>query len=192
MSASSGRATRTTNADSIGRAYCSARSNGPRPNNHLVAQSHKVRRVVAGVGWFYASGVLTKVAGVATVVALAFPAVATAASAPSECSCLLAWNVASNSGNGDRVVRLGRWPSATLTPASVGTVGLNPPTNSNVRGCVLMLSRPGWQQQIVGRWVDHSVRTWIFWPAVRTSARLPRSNVRVLSDGRVTKIYDRR
>jgi hypothetical protein len=118
---------------------------------------------------------------------------ASAAARPSERGCLLAWNAARNSGTRARVVQAAPSPRALLVP---GIVGRDVIVNGMARpaqeapACLLTLVRRGRIQVVSGSWRNGGVRSWTFGREISTSRPLP-ANVRLLRDGRVTKIYRR-
>lgn len=122
------------------------------------------------------------------------PALASSATGPSERACLLAWNAQTNEAGRQRLVASGPWRVAVLRPAVVGRLrfggGAPPQTTSGV-GCSLMLLKQGRLQLVNGRWRDGRVRQWMFERPLATEDGPPVSNVRILADGRVTKLYRR-
>jgi hypothetical protein len=144
------------------------------------------RARVAGGGWFWA----WPLAGL--VVALTLSGAASAAARPSERACLLAWNAPANAVNRPRLVRNGPWVSASLRPTTAGTVTWkldSNPTQTTAQACVLTLAKSGRLQIITGMWREGDVTRWSFGRAIPVDKAPAGSNVKVLPDGRVTKIY---
>jgi hypothetical protein len=106
---------------------------------------------------------------------------------PSERSCLLEWNSPANSASRERVVASGLWSAASLRPGTILTI---PGPAQGKSGCILHLRRKGRFLAVNGPWRNGRVAKWSFGPSGRISGdqHIP-SNVRVLPDGRVTKIY---
>jgi len=111
---------------------------------------------------------------------------------PSERNCLVAWNSRSNVVNQGRIVTSGPWKRALLVPAAVGTVRFpSSTTSAETLGCALILRKPSLAQQIIGYWRDGRVVKWTFSRLFETTSSPGFANVRILRDGRVTKIYRR-
>ena len=126
------------------------------------------------------------------VVVLTLSGAASAAARPSERACLIAWNAPANALNRPRVVRNGPWLSASLRNATTGTVtwklGTNP-TQTTAQACVLTLAKSGRLQIVTGLWREGRVTRWSFGRTIPVEKAPAGSNVKVLPDGRVTKIY---
>jgi hypothetical protein len=121
--------------------------------------------------------------------ALAGPAVA-APSRPSDRACLLAWNAALNQANRVRLIAarptgLSLVPGVTFT--HTWTKG-SAPKQTRAQACLLTLSKPGHIQVVTGIWRAGRVSRWSFGHTLETTRPFV-ANVRLLSDGRVTKIY---
>lgn len=136
-------------------------------------------------------------------IALAFSfavlAVGTATAAylsqPTDRGCLLAWNAASNQSN--RVKLIAERPMTGLslrggTSSTVTWTKGSAARQTSTEACLLTASKPGKIQVVTGVWrVGHVSRwSWGHWGghAIPTTG-LFFANVRLLSDGRVTKIY---
>jgi hypothetical protein len=63
--------------------------------------------------------------------------------------------------------------------------------HSSSQACVLTLVRSGRLQQVTGRWSNGHVEAWTFSRVLRIGAPASRANVRLLADGRVTKVCRR-
>jgi hypothetical protein len=116
---------------------------------------------------------------------------ASAAQRPSERTCLLAWNAPTNKASRLRVVTGGPWSGASLSPATISTFtwkGGSPPKKTKARACLLTLAKPERSQVVAGKWRDGGVARWSF-GRVTAAGEVPGSNVKLLPDGRVTKIY---
>jgi hypothetical protein len=80
------------------------------------------------------------------------------------------------------------------SPTSAGTVGTDtwtkesPPTQTTAPACLLTLAKPGEIRIVTGVWRATGITRWSFGRPVPTSKPFF-ANVRLLSDGRVTKIY---
>lgn len=129
------------------------------------------------------------------VVALTFSGVAAPApTQPSQCACLLAWNAPLNAPNRTRVAAGGPWSGVLLMSGMTITATWrrgSTPTQTTAVTCQLMLVRGGEVQPITGVWRDGQVTGWSFGPAITSGKAPARSNVKVLPDGRVTKVSRR-
>jgi hypothetical protein len=112
---------------------------------------------------------------------------------PTERNCLLAWNARSNEASWHRLVSSGRWKGALLVDAVVGTDTIPPSSTAHVgrQACALLVRDGGRALQVIGRWNDGRVAKWTFSRVFRLQVHVVRSNVRILRDGRVTKLYRR-
>jgi hypothetical protein len=120
------------------------------------------------------------------------PQTAFGAPAPSERRCLLAWNATVNAANRQRIVAEGPWPRASLFPGlSFTTTWRRGSTRVTTRGpaCLLTLVRGTRVRPVTGLWRNGRVGRWSFGRPLTTSHAPGRTNVRVLGDGRVTKVY---
>jgi hypothetical protein len=117
---------------------------------------------------------------------------AAAPSRPSERSCLIAWNAPGNHANRARIAADGPWLRSSLRPGVAGTFAFrrgSSPTQTTAEACLLTLVKPGRLQPVTGIWRGRvGVHRWSFGQTIRTDSFLGR-NVKVLPDGRVTKIY---
>jgi hypothetical protein len=130
-------------------------------------------------------------AGLVAALALSGTA-ALAAPPPSERACLLAWNGQGNAGNRTRVVASGPWSSASLHPGLTGNVTWKrgtPPAQTTAEPCLLTLVKAQRIQPVTGVWRQGRVVRWAFGRAIAIDKLPGRSNIKVLPDGRVTKIY---
>jgi hypothetical protein len=136
----------------------------------------------------------------AVVSALALLPAATAIAAtpkqPSERACLIAWNSPANQVS--RVKLLAERPILGLMlNAGVSYVDTWTNTSSTRTGgpaCLMTIMKRGELQLITGMWRTNGVDRWTFRRAIAATRNYPpldSANVRLLSDGRVTKIYRR-
>lgn len=109
---------------------------------------------------------------------------------PSERACLVSWNARSNLQGRERVAAGAPWRAAVLVAAKTGWVTINPVGSSfETPACVLLLVKSRRMREVVGPWRSGRVTRWRFSPLFSADEiRLP-SNVKVLTDGRVRKIY---
>ena len=109
---------------------------------------------------------------------------------PSDRACLLDWNTPANVNNRQRVVGSGPRSSASLRPGTTFTWKRgSTPMQTTAQACLLALMKSGRLQIVTGTWRDGRVLRWSFGRAI-PAVRIPGgSNVKVLPDGRVTKIY---
>lgn len=132
------------------------------------------------------------VIGVLVAIALSSPALS-AVPRPSERACLIAWNAPANASNRAAVAAGLPWPNATLHPGrtfqDTWTRGGTQRQTSD-DSCLMTLGKRRTLQLVTGLWRNGRVREWSFGQTFATS-RQPPSNVRVLPDGRVTKVYIR-
>lgn len=118
--------------------------------------------------------------------------VASTASVPSARDCLLEWNRQPSAPNRLRLVSSGPWPAARLLPGQAVAAGRSQPSTATpVPACLLTLSKQGRLQIVTGAWRAGHVRRWVFGPVGRIAGAPRYGNVRVLPDGRVTKISRR-
>jgi hypothetical protein len=114
------------------------------------------------------------------------------ARAPSERRCLLAWNSPDNAASRQRIVAEGPWPQASLFAGVSGTItwrrGAKPVT-TNGPACLLTLVRRKRVQPVTGLWRNGVVRRWWFERPLTANRAPGPTNVKVLTDGRVTKVY---
>jgi hypothetical protein len=131
--------------------------------------------------------------GVLLAVALSSPA-DSATPRPSERACLVAWNARPNQANRSTVAAARPWRSASLRAGVIGHVtwkrGATPRQTSG-EACLLTLWKTRTLRQVTGIWRNGRVIQWVFRPAIASTITPPPSNIRVLPDGRVTKVYRR-
>lgn len=124
---------------------------------------------------------------------VAAAAFATPGARPSDRACLLAWNAPGNHASRVRLLAQRPLSGLQLLPGTVGTdtwsKGSTPKETSSP-ACLLTLAKPGQIRIVIGTWRAAAVTRWSFGRPIAT--RKPFfANVRLLSDGRVTKIYRR-
>jgi hypothetical protein len=124
--------------------------------------------------------------------ALAADALATPGAQPTARACLIAWNASGNHTN--RVHLLVQRPisGVQLLPGMAGTDTWGSASTSKQTSslaCLLTLAKPGEILTATGTWHAAQVTRWSFGRAVATTKPFV-ANVRLLSDGRVTKIYN--
>jgi hypothetical protein len=125
--------------------------------------------------------------------ALALAGTASAASRtrPSDRACLLAWNAPGNHGSRTRL--LAQRPIAGLAlRAGVVLVDMwtkgSASTETRGPACLLTIEKRGSTRIVTGMWRRAGVGAWSFGRAIQMRARVV-PNVRLLPDGRLTKIY---
>ena len=133
------------------------------------------------------------VALILTSLALAFAGTTLAAprARPSDRACLLAWNSPANDANRVRLLAERPISGVRLLPGVVGTdtwAKGSAPKQTTAPACVLTVAKPGEIRNVTGIWKTAGVSRWSFGLPIPTSKPFL-SNVRLLSDGRVTKIY---
>jgi hypothetical protein len=110
---------------------------------------------------------------------------------PSDRSCLIAWNAPGNQANRAHLLAQRPLSRLQLLPGRVGTdtwsKGSAPKQTSSM-ACLLTLEKPGEIRIVTGIWHGAGVTHWSFGRPIPTSKPLL-ANVRLLLDGRVTKIY---
>jgi hypothetical protein len=107
---------------------------------------------------------------------------------PSDRRCLLAWNASTNGANQRKLVAA-RPAAVSLLPGTAGTdtwTGASTASTAS-SACLLAVSTPGRIRIVVGTWRAGHVRRWSFGPPIPTTKPFF-ANVRLLSDGRVSKI----
>jgi hypothetical protein len=109
---------------------------------------------------------------------------------PSERGCLLAWNAAANQHSRAALAGSGPWRSASLRTAVVGSLtwGNGTTTATQENACVLDVAGNKMSRELVGVWRNGGV---LSWKKRGGGIGVRVANVRVLADGRVTKIYRR-
>lgn len=130
-----------------------------------------------------------------TVAALVVAGAAEAAvRGPSERACLIAWNSPVNRANHLRL--LAEQPIASLS-LRAGVAGTDtwtkgsPPTSTSGPACLMTIAKRGRMRIVIGMWRGRGVERWTFGRASPTNNHVLPANVRLLPDGRVTKIYRR-
>jgi hypothetical protein len=112
---------------------------------------------------------------------------------PSDRSCLTAWNSPGNDATRLRLLAQRPISGLRLLPGRVGadtwTTG-SPPTQTAARACLLTLAKSGEIRTVTGIWRAAGITRWSFGRPTPSSKPFF-ANVRLLSDGRVTKIYRR-
>jgi hypothetical protein len=115
---------------------------------------------------------------------------------PSERACLIAWNSPANHANHVRL--LGEAPVLGLMlRAGVSyTVTWTKPTSKQTAGpaCLMTIIKRAKVRLVTGPWTRNGVAHWTFGGAIAVRRNYPPAdapNVRLLADGRVTKIYRR-
>jgi hypothetical protein len=113
---------------------------------------------------------------------------------PSDRTCLIAWNSPANDPN--HVWLLAQRPISglQLLPGTVATDTWpkgSTPTQTSRLACLLTLAKPGQVRIVTGFWkTGGGVSRWSFGRTIPTRRPIA-ANVRLLPDGRVTKIYRR-
>lgn len=110
---------------------------------------------------------------------------------PSDRACLLAWNSPANHENRLRVLAQRPISGLRLLAGEIVTDTVtkgSTPTQTSAPACLLTLAKPGNIRIVSGTWKGAGVSSWSFGRPVPTSKPFF-ANVRLLSDGRVTKIY---
>jgi hypothetical protein len=118
---------------------------------------------------------------------------AAATTQPSDRGCLVAWNAPANQVN--RAKLLAARPKNRLAlrggRSSTDTWAKgNGATATSTQACLLTLWRPRTAQVVIGVWRDGRVMRWS-WGSVTPPTPYLSANVKLLPDGRVTKIYRR-
>ena len=133
--------------------------------------------------------------GLAITAALVSAATATADVAPqrpSERSCLVAWNAPQNQSNRLRLIAAPRVSNLSLRTGVTGTVTWSRGSaqkQTRATACLLTLARPGQIQLVSGVWHSGRVARWSFGRTIPSTTPLLGANVKLLPDGRITKIY---
>jgi hypothetical protein len=121
-------------------------------------------------------------------------AVAVPSNQPSDRRCLIAWNAASNHANHSRLITArpvsGVSVRAGTTYTDTVTVTKKAITQTSAKACLLTVAKAGTIQIVTGRWNFDRVSRWSWGRAIPTTIPFA-GNVRLLSDGRITKIYRR-
>lgn len=124
---------------------------------------------------------------------VALAGTASAATRPSERACLIAWNSPANHANRARLLALRPITRLELRAGVSGTVTWkkgSPPTETSSQACFMTVAKRGQIELVTGIWKSSTVSRWVFGRPLPTSRGIV-ANVRLLADGRVTKIYRR-
>ena len=113
---------------------------------------------------------------------------------PSERGCLIAWNSSANHAN--RVKLLAQRPIVGLM-LGAGVAGTDTwtktgSTHTEGPACLMTIIKRGQLRLVTGMWKPNGVEHWTFGRALAAGKNYPppdSANVRLLSDGRITKIY---
>ena len=133
---------------------------------------------------------------VAGTLALLLASTTLAASQPSERACLIAWNSPANHANRVKLLALRPIVGLALHAGVAGTDTLTKTSSTQTSGpaCLLTVIKRGELRIVTGMWRGTGVERWTFARAIPTTKSYPSAgfaNVRVRTDGRVTKIYRR-
>jgi hypothetical protein len=138
------------------------------------------------------TGGFCAVAASSASVALVFVATTLAASPrPSDRGCLVAWNAPANHANRLRVLADRPIAGLSLLPGIAGTDTWSKgsaPKETTKPACLLTVAKPRAIRVVTGIWSTSTVSRWSFGRPIPPSKPFV-ANVRLLSDGRVTKIY---
>ncbi|MGN6796736.1 MAG: hypothetical protein ACTHKS_01160 [Gaiellaceae bacterium] len=113
---------------------------------------------------------------------------------PSDRACLIAWNSPANRAGHVKLLEQ-RPIRGLMLRAGVSYVDTWTKTSSTrVSGpaCILTIVKRGELRLVTGAWKSGGVDHWMFAPTFAATKNYPppaAANVRLLSDGRVTKIY---
>ena len=115
---------------------------------------------------------------------------------PSDRACLIAWNAPANRANHVKLLAEKPILGLMLRSAVVYTVTCTKTTSRQTGGpaCVMTVVKRGKLQTVTGIWKGTGAHRWTFAPATSAAENYPlvdTANVRLLADGRVTKIYRR-
>lgn len=137
------------------------------------------------------SGTVAVIVATAAVI-LAAATDASSSVRPTERRCLIAWNSPANQANHVRLLALRPIVGLTLRPAVSYTISWtkgSPPKQTEHEVCAMTVSMRHETRNITGIWKTAGITRWTFGRAVRASNGPLQANVRLLRDGRVTKIY---
>ena len=111
-------------------------------------------------------------------------------SQPSDRGCLLAWNAASNHSNRVKLIAARPMTGLSLRGGNsfTDTWTKGVPKQTSTEACLLTVAKTGKIQFVTGVWRVGHVSRWSWGHPILTT-RPFFANVRLLSDGRVTKIY---
>lgn len=130
----------------------------------------------------------------ASALALTAEAFAAPQRQPSERACLIAWNARAN--HASHLKLLAERPIVGIM-LGAGVIGMDTwsssmSTQTSGPACVMTIMKRGELRTVTGMWKTAGVGSWSFGRAIPVSKNYPplgAANVRLLSDGRVTKIY---
>ena len=111
-------------------------------------------------------------------------------SQPSDRGCLLAWNAPSNHSNRVKLIAARPMTGLSLRGGNsfTDTWTKGAPKQTSTEACLLTVAEAGKIQFVTGVWRVGHVSRWSWGHSIPTT-RPFFANVRLLSDGRVTKIY---
>jgi len=125
-------------------------------------------------------------------VAFAGAAVAATPPRPSDRACLLAWNAPANHANRAKLIAARPMHALALRAGLVGvdawTKGTT--TSTETDACLLEVAKARTSFLVTGAWTPGGVARWS-WGRTLPAPRFVAANVRLLADGRVTKIDGR-
>jgi hypothetical protein len=115
---------------------------------------------------------------------------------PTERACLIAWNSPANHANQVKLLTETPVVGLMLRAGVSYTVSWTKTTSKQTGGpaCLLTIIKRGRLRLVTGPWTKTGVTQWTFGRATRVRMNYPpadAANVRLLADGRVTKIYRR-
>ena len=113
---------------------------------------------------------------------------------PTERACLIAWNSPANHANQVKLLTEKPVVGLMLRAGVSYTVSWTKTTSKQTGGpaCLMTIMKRGSVRLVTGPWTRNGVTTWTFGrtlAARRNSPPVDVANVRLLADGRVTKIY---
>jgi hypothetical protein len=115
---------------------------------------------------------------------------------PSERACLIAWNSPANHANHVKLLSEKPIVGLTLRTGVSYTVTWTKTTSKRTGGpaCLMTIIKRGGLRIVTGTWTANGVARWTFGHTIAERRNYPpmeTANVRLLADGRVTKIYRR-
>jgi hypothetical protein len=115
---------------------------------------------------------------------------------PSERACLIAWNSPANHANHVKLLSEKPIVGLTLRTGVSYTVTWTKTTSKQTGGpaCLMTIIKRGGLRIVTGTWTANGVARWTFGRTIAERRNHPpteTANVRLLADGRVTKIYRR-
>jgi hypothetical protein len=120
-------------------------------------------------------------------------AVSASAAEPSDRGCLLAWNAPSNHRNRVKLIAARPVTGLSLRAGESSSYSWTKGTRAKqtaAEACLLTVAKRGGIQVVTGRWGFGPVNRWSWSRLIPTTFPVI-PNVRLLSDGRVAKIYSR-